>query len=322
MAVRVFHRVEESLGRRLPLATLFEAPTVEEQARILRQDDWSPRWSALVAIQPRGSRPPFFCVHGHGGHVLLFNAVAAVLGEDQPFYGIQAVGLDGKSAPYRTFEEMARHYLEEMRSVQPHGPYFLGGYCLGGPIAFEMARQLEAQGETVAMLVLFDGFRPGYPRLARSVPRPLYDIVHRLQIVAFHLRFSLRLGLSQGVGYLAGPARRRLAETFGKPGPNPLKMTQAALMGAFNAYDPPPYPGRIVLFRAARMPWGIQTPPPEMGWSGLAQGGVEVEEMPVYYTTEFSGPNVELLAEKLETRIADQLRLLRRERQPASAAAV
>jgi hypothetical protein len=99
-------------------------------------------------------------------------------------------------------------------------------------------------------------------------------------------------------------------------------MTQAALMGAFTAYDPPPYPGRIVLFRAARMPWGIQTPPPEMGWSGLAQGGVEVEEMPVYYTTEFSGPNVELLAEKLETRIADQLRLLRKERQPASAAAV
>jgi thioesterase domain-containing protein/acyl carrier protein len=322
MAVRVFHRIEESLGRRLPLATLFEAPTVEELGRILRREDWSPRWSALVPIQPRGSRPPFFCVHGHGGHVLLFSDVATTLGEDQPFYGIQAVGLDGKSAPYRTFEEMAWHYIEEMRSVQPHGPYFIGGYCLGGPVAFEVARQLQAQGEAVGLLVLFDGFRPGYPRLLRTMPRPVYDIIHRLRIVAFHLRFSLRLGLAQGVRYLASGARRMFANRFGRPGrPNELRTTQAALMRAFNAYDPPPYPGRIVLFRAARMPWGIQEAA-QMGWSGLALGGIEVEEMPVYYTTEFSGPNVELLAEKLQARIEDQIELLRRERQPASAAAV
>jgi thioesterase domain-containing protein len=322
MAVRVFHRVEQSLGRRLPLATLFEAPTVEELARILRRDDWSPRWSALVPIQARGSRPPFFCVHGHGGHVLLFNDVANALGEDQPFYGIQAVGVDGKSAAYRTFEEMARHYIEEMRSVQPHGPYFIGGYCLGGPVAYEVARQLEAQGETVGLLVLFDGFRPGYPKLSRWMPRALYDVIHRLRIIAFHLRFSLRLGVSKGVRYLTSGTRRKLAERFASPGrPNPMKTTQAALMSAFNSYVPPPYPGRIVLFRAARMPWGIQESP-QMGWSGLAQGGVEVEEMPVYYTTEFSGPNAGPLAEKLEEHIADRLELLRQQRHAATAAGV
>lgn len=310
MAVRVFHRIEQSMGRRLPLATLFEAPTVEELARILRQDGWSPRWSALVEIQPHGSRPPFFCVHGHGGHVLLFRDLARALGDDQPFYGIQAVGLDGRDAPYRTFEDMARHYIEEMRSVQAHGPYFVGGYCLGGPVAYELARQLEAQGERVGLIVLFDGFRPGYPRLLPLVPRPLYDAVHRLRIIAFHLRTSLRLGVSGGVDYLVGGARRGLAETFANPRrPNPLRVTQAALMDAYNTYDPLPYPGNVVLFRAGSLPWGIHDSP-EMGWSGLAQGGVEVEEMPLYYTTECSGPNARLLAEKLETRIAGRLEVL------------
>jgi thioesterase domain-containing protein/acyl carrier protein len=322
MAVRIFHRVEQSLGRRLALATLFEAPTVEELARILRQDAWSPRWSALVEIQPRGSRPPFFCVHGHGGHVLLFNDVARALGDHQPFYGIQAVGLDGRASPYRTFEDMAQHYINEMRSVQSHGPYFVGGYCLGGPVAYEMARQLVAQGETVGLVVLFDGFRPGYPRLLRWMPRSLYDMLHRLRIIAFQLRTSLRLGPSHGVEYLLAGARRQLAQTFADPRrPNPLRVTQAALMDAYRAYDPPPYPGRLVLFRARRMPWGIEDSP-QMGWSGLARGGVEVDEMPVYYTTEFTGPNAPIVAEKLESLIAVHLDRLSNHPQPITAAAV
>jgi thioesterase domain-containing protein len=319
MAVRIFYQIEKSLGRGLPLATLFEAPTIEQLAGILRQDHWSPRWSALVEIQPSGSRPPFFCVHGHGGHVLLFHNLARSLGDDQPFYGIQAVGLDGNLAPYQRFEDMARHYIEEMRSVQSHGPYFIGGYCLGGPVAYEVARQLEAQGEKVALLALFDGFRPGYPKLLRLVPPPVFHMVHRLRILAFHFRTTLRLGPSKGIEYLVESAKRRLAGRIGKLGrPNPLMVTQAALMDAFKAYSPPPYPGKIVLFRATKLPLWIQEAP-DMGWAGLAGAGIEVEEMPLYYTTEFSGPNVKILAEKLEARIAYQIEQLKQDQQPVTA---
>jgi thioesterase domain-containing protein/acyl carrier protein len=321
LAIRVFYQIEKALGKHLPLATLFEAPTIEELASVLRQEHWSPRWSALVEIQASGSKPPFFCVHGHGGHVLLFRNLARELGPDQPFYGIQAVGLDGREPPYTRFEDMARHYIEEMRSVQQNGPYFIGGYCLGGPVAYEMARQLHAQGEKVALLVMLDAFRPGYPKLKRFMPPPVYHAVHRLRILAFHFTTTLRLGGGKGTAYLVEGAQRGLADKVGKllGRLRPLALTQAALMEAYRAYDAPPYAGKIVLFRATSLPLGIQDAP-GMGWAGLAEAGIEIEEMPLYYTTEVAGNNVEMLGEKLKARINDRIEQLSQDLRVASAA--
>ena len=109
-----------------------------------------------MPIQPRGSKRPFFCVHPAGGTVFCYLELAAALGPDQPFYGLQARGLDGEQAPHETLQEMAASYIELMRQVQPTGPYLLGGWSLGGNLAFEMARQLEVQGERVELLALFD----------------------------------------------------------------------------------------------------------------------------------------------------------------------
>src|SRR5262249_30894375 len=161
LAVRLFEEIAKVTGKTLPLATLFQALTVEQLADLLRQEGWSALWSSLVAIQPHGSRPPFFFIHAVSGNVLHYRFLSHYLGQDQPFYGLQAQGLDGTQAPQTRIEDMAALYIKEIRTLQPEGPYFLGGGSSGGVIAFEMAQQLHAQGQQVALLVLFDTYFPG-----------------------------------------------------------------------------------------------------------------------------------------------------------------
>src|SRR5207245_7945702 len=102
--------------------------------------------SATASIDWFGTlRLPFFCMHAESGQVLIYREFAQLLGADQPVYALQAQGLDGTHPPHTTIEAMAAHYLDEIRTVQPEGPYFLGGFCLGAVISFEMAQQLHAR---------------------------------------------------------------------------------------------------------------------------------------------------------------------------------
>jgi amino acid adenylation domain-containing protein len=175
VAVRLFALIEQVFGRRLPLATLLECPTVAQLAAILAQDRTA-AWSALVPIQARGDRPPFFWVHGAGGNVLMYQKLARYLGEDQSVYGLQAQGLDGKDNPLTQVEEMASLYLREVQKIQPQGPYFLGGLSFGGMVSFEMAQLLQAQGQDVALLALIDTPGLDYPKLLPIAPR-LWELV-------------------------------------------------------------------------------------------------------------------------------------------------
>jgi surfactin synthase thioesterase subunit len=158
--VRLFAQIEKTFGKNLPLATLFQAPNIEELANILRQKGWSVPWQTLVAIQPGGSKPPLFCIHPVGGNVLCYRDLAHYLGQEQPVYGLQAVGLDGKQAPYKRVEDMAAHYIREIRAFQPEGSYLLAGHSAAGIVAFEIAQQLVAGGQKVAVLALLDAYSP------------------------------------------------------------------------------------------------------------------------------------------------------------------
>jgi surfactin family lipopeptide synthetase C len=176
LAVQLFVRIRKWAGIDLPLATLLKSPTVQGLAEILDpscatapisgetiSEISSPvqQWQSLVPIQPEGNRPPVFLIHAIGGNVLNYLPLLQHLGPDQPFYGLQARGLDGVLSPFSSIEEMASHYIAEIRSVQSSGPYFLGGASFGGTVAFEIAQQLTKQGEKVAFLVLFDSVGPG-----------------------------------------------------------------------------------------------------------------------------------------------------------------
>jgi amino acid adenylation domain-containing protein len=155
-SARLFMEINRVFHRDLPVSTLFEAPVLEQLANLLRDHSLPSRWSSLVPIQPRGSQPPFFCVHGGTGATLFLHTLAEHLGSDQPTYGLQMEGLDGRPIRRKYVEQMAAHYLREIRSVQPAGPYLLGGYCFGGIVAFEMAHQLHRQGQEVALVALLN----------------------------------------------------------------------------------------------------------------------------------------------------------------------
>jgi aspartate racemase len=117
-AVQIFAEVDKALGRRLPLATLFEAPTIEKLAQKTSQEPSEQDWKPLVAIQLQGKNPPFFAIHGGDGNVLFYRQLSEFLGEEQPFYGLQAQGLDGSPVTHTSVEATAAHYLEEIRNVQ------------------------------------------------------------------------------------------------------------------------------------------------------------------------------------------------------------
>ncbi|HZL78001.1 MAG TPA: amino acid adenylation domain-containing protein [Candidatus Limnocylindrales bacterium] len=196
LAARLATEINKLLGCKLPIAFLFQSPTVESLTRRLTGENWAPPWSSLVPLQPMGSEPPVFCVHGIGGDVYGFLDLARELAPDRPVYGLQAVGLDGRQPRHTTVEEMAAHYAREIRSLQPEGPYHLVGTSLGGWIAYAVAQELTRQGSKVALLGLLD------TRATSDVPWTLYA-----RVMAPYLADRLRFHFKK---FLSGPKEGRL----------------------------------------------------------------------------------------------------------------
>jgi len=304
LAVRMFAEIEKVFKVKLPLATLYETPTIEELARVLRGEASTSGWSPLVAIQPEGSRPPLFCFHGAGGNVLIYRDLSRRMGLNQPFYGLQSQGLDGSRPPLTTVEEMAALYVKEIRRAQPHGPYFLGGYCGGGTIAYEAAQQLQVDGERVALLALFDTMNWS------KIPITLWSKgTYTCQRLIFHVASFLSLSLGGVLELLRekmNTLRSRIPVWRGmlqaKFSKNPDSATSMSLvLGriwqtndlACWQYVPKPYPGTVTDFRPSKQ-YRIFNKP-DLKWDRLAQGQ-EVVILPVYPASMLLEPFVEQLA--------------------------
>ena len=171
MALQLFSEIEKAFGKKLPLATLFQAPTIKSMSEIIRRKDWLAPWNSLVPIQPNGSKPPLFYLHAGGGNLLFYRDLIMSLADDQPVYGLQPRGLDGSLKPSNNICEMASFYISQIETVQPEGPYHLAGLSTGGLIAWEMSRQLTQKGQSVNFLALLDTYGNEYPKLLPLLPR-------------------------------------------------------------------------------------------------------------------------------------------------------
>lgn len=319
LAVRLFNRIQQELtDEPLPLATLLTAPTIRQLAAVVRQDDATPHtWSSLVPIQPEGDQTPIFCVHGAGGNVLLYKDLAKHLGPNQPVYGLQSRGLDGQQPFLDSVEEMAAYYLEEIQTVQPHGPYHLLGYCLGGTIALEMAQRLVETGEKVTFLGLLETYN-----WANAKDLSFFESAYSYaQKVEFHWRnFNLldRRGKKVFLDEKLKVVKDRsnvwlgsLKSVFKKDGEDTTDQDQLlSALWQHNdrvaiEYVPRPYPGRITHFCPLKEYADLNDP--ALGWDDIALDGVERHTLPVYPAGMLVEPFVAQLATLIDSCITEAL---------------
>ena len=325
VAVRLFSRISRLFDVEFPLATLFEAPSVAALAELIARrtgrgdvadaaegtaasPEQAPAFTHLVPLQKGddGARAPFFLVAGMFGNVLNLRHLALMLGRDRPVYGLQARGLIGDDEPHHRVEEAAADYIAELRQVQPHGPYLLGGFSGGGITAYEMAQQLQAAGEEIALLVLLDTPLPVRPELSRR---------DKALIKLQELR-------RKGPGYLREWAGNRIRWEVEKrrapvaidavPAFDNAKI-EAAFRAAVGAYALKPWNGPAVLFRPPLdRHWQVSGGRwvsaekeyvfPDNDWTRFAPR-LQVIEVPGDHDSMVLVPNVGVLAERMKRLI-------------------
>jgi amino acid adenylation domain-containing protein len=304
-ALELIVQIEKATGRRLPLETLFQTPTVQRLAVELQRAGDGDDWSSLVTLQKSGTRPPIFLVHTTPGDVLGYGNLIHHLDADQPCFGFQALGLKEGAEPHTTIEGMAAYYVELLRKFQPKGPYHLGGWCFGGIVAVEMAQQLRRAGEEVAPLLLMETI---------SVPPGPGNVKYH----AARLKCLFSMSPQRWRQYLRAKARyRRQAELdnrmrFRQAGENVdpeqrrwldrLERVYNANLAALDSYRSAPYEGKIILFNAIERDPGI-LPDPNYGWTGLANE-IEIYEVAGNHDTMLAEPNVSSLAEAIRKALS------------------
>jgi len=301
LAVRLFSRIEQDLGVRLPLTTLFHSTTVAQISALIKaQGQLGKDWSPIVPVQTKGDKHPFFGVHGHEGGVLFWRDLVEYLPDDQPFYAVQAQGVDGFLPALTDMEDMARLYIDEVRKIQPHGPYYLGGYSMGGVIAYEMGQQLFRDGERVNLLVMLDTRNPKEVRVPHAEEANQEkaltgdDVSNSAGLKRLNNKInklSSRLAgltMKERVAYIFHDLLYRLERIFAytRVGISRLlnqRLSDALLLSylkyahsqALRGYVPSVYPGKITLFRASQ---SMDANPDNLisSWKSLANGNFEV----------------------------------------------
>jgi len=317
-------RVEERLGKRVAMAELFEDPTIEHLAELIGHGKEALFQSLLVPLQIEGSSPPFFGPHASGGSVWCYKELVQSLGNDRPFYGIQPREPENGLMYHSEIEAMASDYVQAIRGFQPHGPYWLTGWSMGGVIAFEMARQLQQQGQQIGMLALIDAVAP-------EAEESEYNWGILLSLFAFDLGLnqeSVKKPLATSLPQMA--QLRQLWSEARRGGVVPSEMTLVEFRQLFDTfkinantmrrYLPGEFQGRIVLFRPEvdveeinfgndpkYLAWLTQKGKRKdkyRGWDDLVSGGVELRKVPGNHFTMLRDPNVQVLSEQLKSLVA------------------
>jgi thioesterase domain-containing protein len=270
----MFAKIEKHFGVRLPVASMYREATVAYVSKLIGRQKGYSDWYSLVSLQMRGAKRPFYIVHDFGGCVGDYGIWSKLLGDDQPFFGLGARGY-GIEPPYERIEDMAAHYIEEIKDIQPQGPYYVGGYGFGGVVAFEIAQQLAQQGErnTVLLIINTEAPRSSYrsTRLTFQFVRGfVFNLPHWI-IDWFHRRpKDIMLDLKHRVKRREKKALHNTESASFGVGGSSIPSLRDRLVStnehALAYYSPSVYEGEITLLRTARQPLFCSFEP-TLGWS-------------------------------------------------------
>ena len=307
LVAKLLRRIEDTVGTRLPMATVFQASTIEQLARVLRNQPGTALSPGVIPIQ--GGRPgvPFLCLGAGPSFVPLVRRI----GEDLRFLGLDLGLIDPTQLPRPCrLPDIAAQVVQRIGELEPQGPYYLGGWCRYGPLAYETARQLTAQGAEIALLALIDSSNPWYYRRLAVHSR----IEMKLQRLKFHLANMRRANASelqqyvrqrfQVLRYRMDGLRARIRHHL-RPGAGALSLEELErmLMEASIRYEPPPYLGRVVIFQSADRPggphWDLNT-----GWRDFVKGQMEVVDVPGTHKSMLQEPCVEIMADRMRECLA------------------
>jgi amino acid adenylation domain-containing protein len=315
LAARLLARVDAEFERRVSLATLFQASTLQQFAQAVReQQAWEFEFEQVVKLQPNGARPTLIALSNTG----ILHPLSRRLGPDQPFTALQLFDRTALRQPRTdSFEAIAAEYVELIRRVEPRGPYALLGWCVAGSLAYEVGRQLEASGSEVFLVVIVDAWVPGYLRRVSALRRVLADQCYRWQTIFGDVvsvltgrrklhSFLVRRNLFNRWAARLGQPRADEAEAPGEAGvlegERYHEWILALLRRAADRYEPPPYSGRVLLFRAADEPSGLFLDP-TLGWRRFATGRFDTIVLDGDHTTIFQDPGVTQMARHITAAV-------------------
>lgn len=312
LAIRFFDQIENITGNRMPLALLFEAPTIAELADVIQDDDWEAKRSSIVALtnpknQQETTQQPFYCVIPPGDELLIFNDLAKEMGNERPFLGLQ-YGVHGET-PFTTVEDMAAYFVEQITSQNSREPYLLGGYCFGGLVAYEMAQQLTAQGHQVSLVALIDSNVPGavvqiqYTTVSKAFLDRLTGIKQNgikqeLDYIVKRLTDIWNINIWQPIWYAA----HKYYVKHNRHWPKILRDFHLINSNAIEKYQVKPYDGMVVLLQAEKR-LDYYDYQPHLGWEKYVTGMFTDYFVPGGHKTLFHKPNVQILAQKLKAAI-------------------
>ena len=303
LAVRLMSQIQQQFHKKLSLARLFQNSTIEQIAHLLRGET-DLDWSVLVPIKSQGNKPPLFCIHPSGGNVLCYQDLAYKLDLDQPVYGLQSFGLNPENEPHSSIEQMASYYIQAIQTVQPHGPYFLFGWSLGGIVAFEMAQQLYRQGEQIAFLASVD-----YDPLFTTSELENDDAVLMVWLLGQEIEPCLseikQLAPQEKLLYVLEQAKQKnlVPEEFNLAEVQHLLEINKLNILALGKYQPQLYSGAMIVIQASETETDLASV-----WNEFVEK-VDAHVIPGNHYNMVKTPQVQILAQILQKYLDQDCRL-------------
>lgn len=306
LAVKIMVELEKETGIKLPLAVLFTSPTVRLLSKLYEKPAEEALWNPIVPFRDSGRKPPLYFAHGISGNVFKYYGLSQLTDNEQPCYGLQAYGLNGKDTPFHDMKEMAAYHIRSILEFQPKGPYLLAGGSFGGYLAYEMAAQLQEMGHHVPFVCLFDidaGKRKEF------LPQGLKQIVDAQLFAERVMKRAIDLAMAdqeerkryfdarkrqsqQKTDIESWLDKHKVVEMIGEESAAYFKRVEDACYNALYNYKIRPYKGDVLLIRAKDSFFNNEYDY-DLGWSHYVQGTLSVETVPGDHNSIFWDPHLE-----------------------------